>query len=129
MDAKQIAIILDQLGCTELNIGVGKAIHDLVNKETGVGGLQVVPKFLGRNYYQVLELNDDEIILQIKQIYHCIISYDKLVEINEIFSKPIHSGRIVSQLDNPDVICKDNLDMLFSMDETIRPKLLTVIRE
>jgi len=129
MNAKQIAIILDQLGCTELNIGVGKAIHDLVNKETGIAMSQVVPEYLGRKYYQVLELNDDEIILQIKEIRHCIVSYDKLVEINEIFSKPMHSGKIASQVHNPYRDPIDNLDMMVSIDERFKYTSLTIIRE
>ena len=129
MNTEEIAKILDQLGCTHTSIGVGKDIHDMIKKELGVNMDWVAPGYFGRKYYQVQELEPDEIILQVKKMGDCIVSYSKLVEIYNILSTIMHDVKPVTSYQHPDLTQKDNLDMLLTLDENFKHSKLTIIRE
>lgn len=129
MNVEELAKILDQIGCVHTSVGVGKAIHDMIKEELGVNKNWVNPGYYGRKYYQVQELKPDEIILQIKQMPDCIVSYSRLLEINLILSSLMIGAKPVTSYKNPALTQKDNLDMLLTLDEDFKHGKLTVIRE
>ncbi len=129
MNAKELATVLDQLGCAEINIGVGKGIHDMIKEESGESKNCIAPEYYGRKYYRVQELLDDEIILQVKMIPHCVISYQKLLDLIGMFGKIMDGCKIVIGIDNGFGGQRDNLDMIMSMSQDFKRDKLTVIRE
>lgn len=129
MNVEELAKILDRLGCVHASIGVGKAIHDMIKEKLGVNKDWANPGYYGRKYYQVQELEPDEIVLQIKQIPSCIVSYSRLLEINQVLSSLMIGAKYVTSYENPSLTQKDNLDMLLTLEENFKYSKLTVIRE
>ncbi len=129
MNAKELVLVLDQLGCPEVNIGVGKGIHDLIKEESGESKNCLTPEYAGRKFYLIEEFKDDEILLQIRTINNCVVTYDRLVEINKSLSGIMRGSLPVTKSEQYSMGVPDNLSGLIMMRNFGEITPLHVIRK
>ncbi len=128
MNAKELVLVLDELSNSKLNIGVGNGIHQMLKIEVGAPDDFVVVEYGGRKFYQVVELRDDEIILDISFIPLCAVTYNRMLLIRDAYYSIMeHVAPIFTSEQFVDKV--DELSGLIMRRTITEPVFLHVIRE
>ncbi len=128
MNAKELVLVLDEFSNSKLNIGVGNSIHQMLKTEVGAPDDCVVVEYGGRKFYQVVELRDDEIILDISFIPLCAVTYNRMLLIRDAYYSIMeHVAPIFTSEQFVDKV--DELSGLIMRRAITEPIFLHVIRE
>ncbi len=128
MNAKELVLVLDEFSNSKLNIGVGNSIHQMLKTEVGAPDDCVVVEYGGRKFYQVVELRDDEIILDISFIPLCAVTYNRMLLIRDAYYSIMeHVAPIFTSEQFVDKV--DELSGLIMRRAITEPFFLHVVRE